>query len=332
MKNKSSKKTATHVSQNEREKSAAKNRKNKKKQKEAVISVIVIVVLLATVLAAGAALLKVGSIEVVGNDGRYTDDRIIDIAGISTDSSILLLDADKISETVCLALPYIQSISISRNLPDHVQVDVTYAQQVFAVDCGQLWLILSADGKVLETTQVQPVNMTQLQGVLVKGYTVGKAAEFEDPLYFRHAADVYTACAEIGLHNVNTLKVDPTGQVSLNLENRFFVNSGSVNVLIEEMAVLKKVIDERAEKKTAFTFTIAADGSITISNRESVPEAESTTTFVDPFLNLDSELVGSDDASAGELVGGDSPATEEQAGVPQTTIAAQSTNDSDTLG
>ncbi len=323
MKKQTDKRTEMHVSQNEREKSAAKSRKNKKRQKEAIISVIVIMVLLATVLAAGAALLKVGSVEVIGNDGRYTDDRIVEIAGISTDSSILLLNEEKISATVSLALPYIQSISITRSLPDHVQIEVTYAKQAFAVDCGQLWLILSDKGKVLETTQVEPYNITQLQGILVNGYTVGKAAEFEDKLYFDHAAEVYTSCAENGINDVRTLKIDPTGYVSMNIENRFFVNSGSVHVLQEEMAVLKKVMLEREEKKTAFTFTLAADGSITISNRESAPEEENTTMFMDPYVNMDSELVGGEDIQS---------ATGEPADGQLTQESVQSTTDGNLLG
>ena len=322
MKKQTDKKTVTHVSQNEREKSSAKNRKNKKRRKESVISVIVIIVLIVTVLAAGAALLKVGSIEVVGNNGRYTDDRIVEIAGISTASSILLLNEEKISATVGLALPYIQSIGISRSLPDHVQVEVTYAQAAFAVDCGQLWLILSDEGKVLETTQIQPYNMTQLLGVLVNGYTVGKTAEFEDALYFAHAVDVYTACMENGIDDVRSVKIDPTGYVSMNIENRFFVNSGSVRVLLEEMAVLKKVMLERAEKKTAFTFTLAADGSITISNRESVPEEENTTMFTDPYLNMDSELVGDEVTQ---------PATEVPDALQPSTSEMQTT-DGDSVG
>lgn len=323
MKKQTDKRTVTHVSQNEREKSAAKNRKNKKRRKEAIISVIVIIVLLVTVLAAGAALLKVGSIEVVGNNGRYADDRIVEIAGISTASSILLLNEEKISAAVGLALPYIQSVSISRSLPDHVQVEVTYAQTAFAVDCGQLWLILSDEGKVLETTQTQPYNMTQLQGVLVNGYTVGKTAEFEDKLYFDHAVDVYTACTENGIDNVRTMKVDPSGYVSMNIENRFFVNSGSVRVLLEEMAVLKKVMIEREEKKTAFTFTLAADGSITISNRESVPEEENTTMFTDPFVNMDSELVGGES---------EVPATHVSAESQPSADGEQTTTAGDSLG
>lgn len=323
MKKQTDKRTETHISQNERIKSAAKDRKNKNRRKEAIISVVVIIVLLVTVLVAAVALLKVGSVEVVGNTGRYTDDRIIEIAGISTDSSILLLNEEKISSTVALALPYIQSVSISRSLPDHVQLEVTYTQTAFAVDCGQLWLILSEDGKVLETTQAQPYNITQLQGVLVSSYTVGKYAEFEDALYFEHASDIYTACVANGLGEIRTLKTDPSGYVSLNIENRFFVNSGSVHVLLEEMAVLKKVMLEREEKKTAFTFTLAADGSITISNRELVAEEENTTAFTDPYLNMDSELVGSDDTqdAGGELTDG----TLQQ-------DAVQTTDAGDTLG
>ena len=208
-----------------------------------------------------------------------------------------------------------------------MQLIVTYAQPAFSVDCGQLWLILSVDGKVLETTQTKPTGLTALEGVLVKSYTVGRYAEFEDALYFEHASDVFEACIGSGIHDIRMLKIDPSGYVTMNVEDRFFVQSGSVNVLLKEVAVLRQVMLEREAKKTSFTFTLAADGSITISNREAVVEEETTVPFVDPYLNMDSELVG------------DEPATQETTNpsaftdlsgmtVPQTTTMP----DGDTLG
>lgn len=334
MKNKADKQTVVHISQNEKTKSASRTRKEKNRKKDAVIAIGVIFVLIVCIVIAGVALLKVGTVEVTDNNGRYTDDRITEIAGISGDSSLLLLNAEKIEQTVCLALPYIQSITLVRTLPDHVQLQVTYAEAAFAVNCGQVWLILSEDGKVLETTQVVPSDMTELKGVPVTEYAIGRPAVFENELYFTHAANVLKACNENQLKGIRTLQIDQSGYVFVNIANQFYVQSGSVHVLLEEMAVLKRVIQEREEKKTSFTFTIAADGSITISSRETTEQDETDVPFDDPYLNMDSELVGNDEKTDhSELVGDDdlqtdllSPETNEP------TEATTSAQDGNALG
>lgn len=300
----------THVSQNEKIKSASGKRKEIRRKKDTVIAIGVIMVLLVCIAVAGVAFLKVGTVEVADNYGRYTDDRIIEIAGISSDSSFLMLNEEKIADTVCLALPYIEAISVSRTLPDHVQLLVTYAEPAFAVDCGQLWLILSANGKVLETTQVVPSNLSELKGVLVKEYSIGKTAVFENDLYFNHASDLYAAAKENKLGDIRTLQIDQSGYVFMSIGNRFFVQSPTVQALLKEMPVLKKVMDEREDKKTAFSFTLAADGSITISNREGSEEENTTVPFDDPYLNMDSELVGEEAATGNsELVGDEAPSS-----------------------
>ncbi len=298
----------THVSQNEKIRSASGKRKEIKRKKDTVIAVGVIIVLMVCIAVAGVVFLKVGTVEVADNYGRYTDDRIIEIAGITSDSSFLMLNEEKIADTVCLALPYIETVSVSRTLPDQVQLLVTYAEPAFAVDCGQLWLILSANGKVLETTQVVPANLSELKGVLVKEYSIGRTAVFENEMYFTHASDLYTGAKENKLGEIRTLQIDQSGYVSMNIGNRFFVQSPTVQILLDEMSVLKKVMDEREDKKTAFSFTLAADGSITISNREGVEAEDATVPFDDPYLNMDSELVGDETPTGNsELVGNEEP-------------------------
>lgn len=326
MKKQTDKRTVVHISQNEQIKKASKGRKDKERKKNAAVAVVIIIILLAVAVFAAAALLKVGSIEVANNNGRYTDDRIVEIAGISNESSLLMLREEKIEDAVCLALPYIRTVELVRTLPDHVQLQVQYAEPAFAVDCGQLWLILSEEGKVLETTQIEPSGITQLKGVLVSEYTVGKSAVFENALYFDHAADIYKSAGEKSVGSLNTLQIDQSGYVTLNIENRFYVQSGSVHVLLEEMDVLRQVILERKDRTTAFTFTLAADGSITISHKDGAVEEETTEAFKDPYVNMDSELVGGEaQASTLEDASDDGALTDHTA--VDTTVA-----DSDTLG
>lgn len=336
MKKEADKRTVTHVSENEKIKSASDKRKKKHHKRDVAVAFVVICVVLTCVLIAGIALLKVGSVAVNGNDGCYTDEQIVTVAGISGDSSMLTLREDKISTVVSFALPYIQSVTLERELPDTVHLHVQYAKPAFYVDCGQILLILGADGKILETTQTVPIGIAKLQGVVVTEYTVGNKAVFEDELYFTNAVSVYNACVENELGEIRSVQVSQTGHISVNIENRFYIQSGSVHVFLKEAAVLREVMLERAGKKTAFTFTIAADGSITISNKGDFIEETPTQPAGNDQLNIDSELADSElsDSELSDSELSDSAPAQESDTAPSAD-AGESTvydEDSDTLG
>lgn len=297
MRTEANKRTATQISKNEQIRRSAKTRKQKKRNTEVKIAVGVIVFLLILAIGLATFLLKVGYVSVADNVGRYTDERIIEVAGISESTGFLTINEEKIENTVCVALPYIKSLQIKRSFPDSVELLVEYEQQMFSVDCGQIWLVLGESGKVLETAQAKPYGVTELTGVQVTEYTVGKTAVFESELLFTHAVDVHKAFSEAKITDMKLLRVENSGTVSVNIGNRFYIQSGSHHILIEKMQVLKTVLDERKEKNQCYTFTVAADGSITISNREGPIEEDVIPN--DPWVNMDSELVG---GTSGELV------------------------------
>ncbi len=326
MKMEADKRTATQISMNEQSRNSAKTRKQKKRNAEVKIAVGVIAILVVLAVCLAALLLKVGNISVTDNTGRYTDERIIEVAGISENSRFLTINEEKTANTVCIALPYIKSLTVNRTFPDTVELQVEYEQQTFCVDCGQIWLVLGDSGKVLETAQAKPYGVAQLTGVQVTEYTVGKQAAFENELLFTYASETYKAFYEAGITSIKMLRTDSSGAVTVNVGNQFYVQSGTHHILIEKMAVLKTVLDERKDKNQCYTFTVAADGSITIGNREGTVEEEQAT--LDPWVNMDSELVGGtqDGAVSGadsELVGGNNASDD------TTSVGQQQTQGSD---
>lgn len=116
---------------------------------------------------------KVKGFEISGNT-RYTDEQILSASGLHTEGNLFLLNKYAAANDIFRKLPYISEVSIRRDLPDTICIDVkeTVAAAVLYDDMGALWRI-SPKGKILE-----PVD-EKGELALVSGLTIEAAQEGE---------------------------------------------------------------------------------------------------------------------------------------------------------
>lgn len=106
-------------------------------------------VILTAVVAACVIFFRVGDVVVQGNH-RYTTEQIIEVTGVREGDNLFALNASKISRELQNRLPYIQSVSVRRMLPDTLSITVTEGKSAAAVAQGSKWWLMDQDGKLLE--------------------------------------------------------------------------------------------------------------------------------------------------------------------------------------
>ena len=110
---------------------------------------------------------KVEKISVTGNS-RYTAEQIVEAGGIKTGDNMFILNKYHASEQITSALPYIETVQITRQLPDTLLIIVSECSAPAAVQQdGKLWL-LSGDGKIVDTKSSAQAK----QYALVKGLSL----------------------------------------------------------------------------------------------------------------------------------------------------------------
>lgn len=116
---------------------------------------------------------KVKDFEINGNT-RYTDEQILAASGLHFEGNLFLLNKYAAAGDIFRKLPYISEVSIRRDLPDTLCIDVkeTTAAAVIGDDAGALWRI-SPKGKILEPAEERGTL------ALVSGVTVEPAQEGE---------------------------------------------------------------------------------------------------------------------------------------------------------
>ena len=143
------------------------NRKRRQGRFSFLYKVLVFAAICGAIAVALALFFKVETISVVGNS-RYSADQIVEAGGISPGDNMFFLNKYNASEKITSALPYIETVRISRQLPGTLVVIVTECTAPAAIQQeGKLWL-LSGDGKIVDT---KPAGSAD-QYATVKGLTL----------------------------------------------------------------------------------------------------------------------------------------------------------------
>lgn len=87
---------------------------------------------------------------VVSGESRYSAEEIIAATGVEQGQNLFQLDKNAIVRKVLTQLPYIDTISLSRKLPDTLLITVTESQPVAALEYNGSWWLMDARGKLLE--------------------------------------------------------------------------------------------------------------------------------------------------------------------------------------
>ncbi len=121
--------------------------------------------LVIAVVAALGLFFKISAITVAGGK-RYTDQDIINASGLETDSSILFVNMSGAEVRIKNALPYVDSVKVTRKLPGTVVIEVTEIDPAaYFTSGGSVWL-MDVSGRILEQTDGLGVSgVTEIRGI-----------------------------------------------------------------------------------------------------------------------------------------------------------------------
>lgn len=130
--------------------------------------------LVIAVVTAMGLFFKISAITVVGGK-KYTDQEIIDASGLETDSSILFVNMGGAEVRIKNALPYVDSVKVTRRLPGTVIITVTEIDPAaYFTSGGSVWL-MDVNGRLLEETDgLGASEVTEIRGIAPESPEVNK--------------------------------------------------------------------------------------------------------------------------------------------------------------
>ena len=244
----------------------------------AVVLLIVILILSRTVL------FKIQNIEITNpEDADYTESQIVSESGIVYGTQNLFsCDLDKVAKNIEQRLPYIGKAQVERDFPKSLRVTVTPTRATAAIAYGTGYLLIDAEGKMLESVETAPedipvlrcktefeMNLGQYIGVSPNGRKADdqtKDAAQMIALYKK----INTAAQDAQIQDVTLIDIRDARAITLMYQNRLTLHIGTQDSLEQKLKTAAKTI--AAESDASRTRT----GAIDLTN---IPYAFSRDTY-----------------------------------------------------
>ena len=166
---------------------------------------------------------KIKGFEINGNT-RYTDEEILAASGLHTGGNLFLLNKYAAANDIFRKLPYISEVSIRRDLPDMLCIDVkeTTAVAVLYDDAGVLWRI-SPKGKILEQTD-EKGSLAFVSGVTIESASSGEMMTLANETKHNALLSLIAALdARAMLQQTQAIYLEDDSYLTMRYQDRFTV-------------------------------------------------------------------------------------------------------------
>ena len=211
---------------------------------------------LALILIAAAAIVFLSlffrvSIIQVKNDTVYTDEEIMAASGIEKGVNLLFINNFSAVSSIYATLPYVESVSLKRAMPNRIILEVTGSEAAACVSFGDDYWLINASGKLLEKIDARAARsfirvegMEPLQPVAGEIMTVSEENTGKDVF-------LYELLGQFRLRNI-VKKIDWVDLSDLNdprfsYDGRYTVILSSTTDLSRRLSLIESAIAQLAE-------------------------------------------------------------------------------------
>ena len=183
------------------------------------------ILILAAIVVGCSVFFRVDEVRVLGEE-RYTKEQIAAAAGVKDGESLLLVNKFRIAPRLISTLPYLESVSIYRDLPDTLVIEVRECTAVASIPAGEATWLISARGKLLERSTVPVSAYPAVEGLVPQAPVEGTAMQVaeEDALRWKSLLQVFSALAERGmLGGVQGFDMSAPNAIQVKYLNRFTI-------------------------------------------------------------------------------------------------------------
>ncbi|MEG2083639.1 MAG: FtsQ-type POTRA domain-containing protein, partial [Oscillospiraceae bacterium] len=197
---------------------------------------------------------SIEEVRVEGSNRYYSADQILSASGIEKGKNIFLFSSKRAEERLWATLPYIDNISVRRELPGTVIIDISVSSDSVALPYDGGCLVLSDRLKIVDIVSGESSVYTKVYGIQPSSCEVGVGLETEDENGTQYLAAIVSALSDSKLLNViSDINVSDKLNLSLVYDNRIFVMLGTasnIDYKIEMLAALSS--DKLSDTDTGY--------------------------------------------------------------------------------
>ena len=228
-------------------------RKRRKRNKKLVNRIFIVVIFLTVLFGLGYGLFvlgdsifKLNEIIIEGNT-MYSDTEILDTAGFTNGEGLLFLNTEAAEKKIYKSFPYVDEISIHKQLPNKLKIDISTATRQFSIFKDDAFYVVSERGKMLEVVPELPSEAIELRGMDFEIDENGKIVYVDKDLE-KLLLEIEEEVSNVGLGGIRVIDLTNSENIVLNYEDRISIIIGSKEDLHYKVVTAKEIISNKINK------------------------------------------------------------------------------------
>lgn len=215
-------------------------------------------IMLALFLVAIAAVLsltvffEIESVNVSG-ESIYSQEMVINAAGIKNGQNLLRLNKNKISDKIEKGLPYVKDAVVTKVFPNSVSIRIVPATEFAVMEINDQFVVIDDNFKALSIESERREDLAFIKGAKASNIVLGEVVTITDKEQ-QNVLEELLKFAEVSELRVTAFNISNTVSVSALLEDRILVQFGSRNHFENKINHLKAMLPTVIADKQAKIF------------------------------------------------------------------------------
>lgn len=214
--------------------------------------VLVFFLCLLVVLVALGAFCKVSRFTVEGNS-LYSDEEIVAATKIQIGDSLFFIDKSQTAANLMTQLPYIQSVAISKKIPDQVIITVEESQRLAYLQSGEDFWILDSSGRVIDKlTEADLNSQIKVNGLTFEAPTIGTdlTVSGDQQGKLDYLCEILKEIQDRNLQqSVTYIDVSDPANPTFDFNRQFVVRMGPKSNTANKFSLLQSVVERIGERQ-----------------------------------------------------------------------------------
>lgn len=239
-------------------------RKTAIKRTAAVCIILAVILILAAVFI--FVVFRINSVTVTGSD-KYSEKELRDALNLSAGANLFFTSEGRIESSLRKAYPSLESITVKKQLPDKLIINVTDGVGEFYIKMAGEYYTVTKELKVIDITATMPDNCVQLISCDIQSAVLGEKIVFKTETHYNYLCALLSDIRshEISPH-INCIDMSVKFDVKLKYDDRFIINIGAAektktklnlsnNIISTLSADEKGIIDATSTENCSFRKT-----------------------------------------------------------------------------
>lgn len=221
------------------------SRRKRRRNMSLYYFIAVVFIIMALIFLSLTVFFNIKKIDIKGTD-LYTDEQIIQIAGLSDNDNLFRIDTDQMKSDILSSFPYLEDITIKRKLPSTLQFTAVQAVPMANIQNKDgTFCVISTTGRIVETGVLdKKADLVTVEGMDLKVKDLGKTYEDKDSMKTTILGQILSEINTLGMSSMNTIDLSDRTNIKMTYDGRLDIEVGSSVDLAFKIRYVEAVIQK----------------------------------------------------------------------------------------